>query len=113
MSIDTAVAMPGRPRSLSRLSQFIDYAFWLLYSFLLVRLILVFFSAATWVGFVRFVDTVTNPFYAPFRGIVASQNIGDGYILAVPILVAMVVYGLLHLAVHKLLWVMAYRKTAV
>jgi uncharacterized protein YggT (Ycf19 family) len=113
MSIDVVVAMPGRPRGLSRLSQFIDYFFWLLYSLLLVRLLLVFFSAASWVGFVRFVDTITNPFYAPFRGIVASQNIGDGYTLAVPILVAIVAYGLLHLAIHKLMWMMAYRETAV
>lgn len=113
MSIDAVVPMPGRPRGLSRLSQFIDYFFWLLYSLLLVRLLLVFFSARSWVGFVQFVDTVTNPFFAPFRGIVASQNVGDGYTLAVPILVAIVVYGLLHLAIHKLIWVMGYRKLAV
>jgi uncharacterized protein YggT (Ycf19 family) len=61
---------------LARLSQFIDYIFWLLYSLLIIRLILVFFSANSWTGFVRFVDTLTNPFYAPFRGIVASQTVG-------------------------------------
>jgi uncharacterized protein YggT (Ycf19 family) len=110
---EAVIAMPGRPRGLARLSQFIDYLFWLLYSLLAIRLILVFFSASSWAGFVRFIDALTNPFYAPFRGIVASQPVGDGFTLAVPILIAIVVYALLHLAINKLLWLFAYRRTAV
>ena len=113
MTYPTEVAIHGRPRGLARLSQFVDYLFWLLYTLLLIRLILVFFSASSWAGFVKFVDAATNPFYAPFRGIVASQAIEGGFTLAVPILIAMVVYGLLHLAIHKLLQMMAYRRTAI
>lgn len=113
MSVSSVVAMPGRPRGLARLSQFIDYLFWLLYSLLIIRLLLVFFSANSWVGFVRFVDSITNPFYAPFRGIVASQTVGDGYTLAIPLVITIVAYALLHLAINKLLQVMAYRRTAI
>ncbi|MGH7524092.1 MAG: YggT family protein [Gemmatimonadales bacterium] len=102
-----------RPRELGRFSQFIDYLFWLLYSLLMIRLLLVFFHASAGAGFVRFIDSVTNPFYTPFRGIVASQPIEGGYTLAIPVLVALLVYALLHLAINKLLRVIAYRRAAV
>jgi uncharacterized protein YggT (Ycf19 family) len=111
MTVHSEVAIPGRPQGLGRVSQFIDYLFWLLYSLLVIRLLLVFFSANSWAGFVRFIDGITNPFYAPFRGIVANRPIGEGFTLAVPVLVAIVVYGLLHLAITRLLRVVAYRRS--
>jgi uncharacterized protein YggT (Ycf19 family) len=100
-------------RGVARLSQFVDYAFWLLYALLMVRLLLVFFNVNAYTGFARFIDTITNPFYAPFRGLVANQQIDGGYVLAVPLVVAMLAYGLLHLAINKLLRVIAYRRTSV
>lgn len=108
-----SVPIPGRPRGLARLSQFIDYAFWLLYSLLFIRLLLVFVAASSQAGFVRFIRDITDPFFAPFRGIVANQTVEGGFTLAIPILIAIVVYGLLHLAINKLLRVIAYRRTAV
>jgi uncharacterized protein YggT (Ycf19 family) len=107
------VTTPERRRRSARLEQFVDYLFWLLYSLLLIRLLLVFFHANSGTGFVRFIDGVTNPFYAPFRGVVASQDINGGFTLAIPILIAMLVYGLLHLAIRKLLQVVAYRRTTL
>ena len=107
------VPVRDRARGLGRASQFIDYLFWLLYSLLFIRLLLVFFHASAGAGFVQFIDNVTNPFYAPFRGIVASPEVEGGFTLAIPVAVALVVYGLLHLAINKLMRVMAYRRTAV
>ena len=104
------VTISERPRGLGRVSPFIDYLFWLLYSLLFIRLLLVFFHASTSAGFVQFIDRITNPFYSPFRGIVASQEIDGGYTLAIPILVALAVYALLHLAINKLIRVIAYRR---
>jgi uncharacterized protein YggT (Ycf19 family) len=104
----------SRPRPVSRGSQFVDYFFWLLYSLLAIRLLLVLMDARARTGFVQFIATITSPFYAPFEGIVASPEVGEtGMVLAVPILVALVVYALLHLAIHKLLQVLAYRQTVV
>lgn len=102
MTSPAVVVIDRRPPGLVRVSQVIDYLFWLLYSLLFIRLVLVFFTA-NGVGFVRFIRAVTDPFYAPFRGIVSSPTVQGGYILAIPILVAMLVYGLLHLAINKLL----------
>ncbi len=114
MHDDTVVPIPGRPRPVARGEQFIDYLFWLLYSLLFIRLLLVFFDASSWAGFVQFIRTVTDPFYAPFKGIVSSPDVdANGHTLAIPILIAMVVYGLLHVAIRKLMVVLAYRRTEV
>jgi len=102
-----------RRRGLARLEQFIDYAFWLLYALLFLRLLAVTFRANPGVGFVRFLDSVTNPFYGPFRGIAPSPDGNGQFTIAVPVIVAMAVYGLLHLAIRKLLRVLAYRRTEV
>ena len=107
------VSTPARRHGLARVSQFIDYAFTLLYSLLFLRVLLVFFDARGGSGFVQFVDRATNPFYAPFRGIVESPEIADGFTLAIPILIALFVYGLLHLAINRLLHVIVYRRTTL
>ncbi len=107
------VSTPARRHGLARLSQFIDYAFSLLYTLLFLRLLLVFVQARQGAGFTQFVDLVTNPFYGPFRGITASQDLGGGYTVAVPILIALAVYGLLHLAINRLLRVIVYRQTTL
>ncbi|MES2305666.1 MAG: hypothetical protein V4558_09165 [Gemmatimonadota bacterium] len=114
MDDEVVVAIPGRSRPAARGYQFIDYIFWLIYTLLLIRLLLVFMDARTWVGFVRFINTVTDPFYAPFKGIVASPTVeGTTSVVAVPILIAIVAYALLHLAIHKFLVMLAYRRVGV
>jgi YggT family protein len=109
----TVITTPARRREVGRVSQIIDYAFWLLYTLLFIRLLLVFFHASSLAGFTQFIDNVTNPFYAPFRGIVGSLTVNNEFTLAIPILIAMVIYGLLHLAINKLLWLLTYRRSGV
>jgi len=87
-----------RGRTAARVSQVIDYLFFVLYGLL---------------GFVRFIVAVTDPFYRPFRGIVASPSTDAGHTLMVPLIIAIVVYLLLHLAINGLLRMLAHRKTAI
>ena len=56
---------------------------------------------------------MTDPLYAPFRGIVASPKAEGGYTLALPIVIAIIVYALLHLGINKLLRLIAHRKTEI
>ena len=79
---------------------------------LTIRLILELFNARESVGFVKFINAVTNPFYAPFRGIVAEPS-RDGFTLALSIVIALVAYMLLHMAINGLLRLLAHRKTTV
>ena len=63
-----------RSRGLARVSQIIDYIFWVIYALLGLRFLLALMAARSTAGFVQFIVAVSNPFYAPFRGIVASPD---------------------------------------
>jgi uncharacterized protein YggT (Ycf19 family) len=102
----------SRARGTARISQVIDYVFYVVYGLLAIRLVLALIAANASNGFVQFIDTVTDPFYALFRGIVASPASG-GFTLAVPIIIAIGVYALLHFAINGFLRMLVHRKTAV
>lgn len=102
-----------RSRGLARVSQVIDYIFYVIYALLGMRFLLALLAARSSAGFVQFIVAVTNPFYAPFRGIVSSPTASGGHTLLLPIVVAMIAYLLLHLGLIGLLRIMAHRKTAI
>jgi uncharacterized membrane protein len=102
-----------RGRGAARVSQIIDYIFYLLYALLGMRFLLALLAARSTAGFVQFIVTVTNPFYAPFKGIVASPSTNEGHTLLLPIVVAIIAYVILHLAINGLLRMLAHRKTQI
>jgi hypothetical protein len=102
-----------RARGAARVSQVIDYIFYVLYALLGLRFLLALLAARSDAGFVRFIVAVTSPFYEPFRGIVASPRTDGGHTLVLPLVIALIVYVLLHLAINGLLRMFAHRKTAV
>lgn len=102
-----------RARGMARVSQVVDYIFYLIYALLALRLLLSLLAARSSAGFVQFIRSVTNPLYAPFRGIVASPTAEGGYTLALPIVIALIVYVLLHLGINGLLRLIAHRKTEI
>ena len=102
-----------RGRFVARISQIIDYIFFLVYGLLAIRLLLALFAARQGNGFVQFVQSVTDPIYAPFKGIVASPTTAEGFTLALPIIIALVAYMLLHFAINGFLRIFARRKVAV
>ena len=103
----------GRSRGVARVSQIIDYIFFVIYALLGMRFLLALLAARSSAGFVQFIVTVTNPFYLPFRGIVASPGTQDGHTLMLPLVVAIIAYIMLHLAINGLLRLLAHRKTEI
>jgi uncharacterized protein YggT (Ycf19 family) len=103
----------GHARTAARGSQFVDFGFYALYALLGIRLVLAFIGARSGNGFVRFINAITGPFYAPFRGIVDSPSIDGGPTLVIPIIIALLVYALLHAAVNGLLRMVGTRKTTI
>jgi hypothetical protein len=103
----------GRGRVAARVSQVIDYIFFVLYALLGMRFLLALLAAKSSAGFVQFIVTVTAPFYEPFRGIVASPRTDGGHTLMLPLVIAIIVYVLLHLGINGLLRMFAHRKTAI
>ncbi len=101
-----------RGRAMARVSQIVDYIFFLIYGSLAIRLILELFAARENAGFVKFIKSITGIFYAPFAGIVPSPS-KDGFTLALPIIVAIVAYMILHLAINGILKIFAQRKTTI
>ena len=103
----------GRARGVARISQIVDYIVYVIYALLGLRFLLALMAARSEAGFVQFIVAVTNPFYEPFRGIVASPRTDGGHTLMLPLVIAIIVYILLHLAINGVLRIIAHRKTAV
>jgi hypothetical protein len=103
----------SRGRAAARVSQIVDYLFFILYALLGLRFLLALLAARSSAGFVRFIVAVTDPFYRPFRGIVGSPTTDSGHTLVLPLVIAIIVYVLLHLAINGLLRIIAHRKTAI
>jgi hypothetical protein len=76
-----------RSRALARVSQVVDYIFWVIYALLAMRFLLALMAARSSAGFVQFIVTVSNPFYLPFQGIVASPRTDGGHTLMLPIVI--------------------------
>jgi uncharacterized protein YggT (Ycf19 family) len=102
-----------RSRGVARVSQFIDYAFFLIYALLAIRFVLALIAARSNAGFVQFIVSVTDPLYAPFKSIVASPKIGDSHTLPLPMLIAIGAYLVLHIAINRLLRLIVVRKTEI
>lgn len=101
-----------RARTLARLSQFIDYLFSLIYGVMGLLIALELMGARQSNSFKRFVDVVTAPIVAPFRGLMPDPAVGS-YQLMISYVVGLIVYALLHLAIKGLLRVMTERKTTI
>lgn len=92
----------GRDHVVAIVARILDLAFGFLYTLLIIRLALVFFGASQGAGFFQMIRNATEPFYRPFEGLFASSLIA-GHVLEWPLLVAMLVYSLLHGGIRSLL----------
>src|SRR5262249_41602253 len=89
-------------RVAARVSQVVDYIFYLIYGLISLEILLELIGAKDSSGFKIFIDGVTRPLLGPFRALVPDLTTGR-FQLKVAYLVALVVYILLHLAINGLL----------
>lgn len=101
-----------RSKSAARLSQVVDYLFYLVYGVIGLEIVLDAIGARQSAGFKQFIDTLGAPFLAPFRGLVLEPGIGR-FRFMTSYVVALAVYMLLHMAVNGLLRLFVHRKTTV
>ena len=101
-----------RGRAAARGSQFIDYAFYLVYGIVGFATVLEAIGARESAGFKQFIDVIAGPLVAPFRGIMSDPSVGSVKFM-LSYLVALAAYGCLHLAITGLLRLFAERKTTV
>jgi hypothetical protein len=102
----------ARGRTVARVSQVIDYVFYVLYGLIGLQIALELLGAREGSGFKQFMNSVTAPLLAPFRGLVADPAVGS-FQFMLSYVIALGVYALLHLAINGALRIVATRKTAV
>jgi uncharacterized protein YggT (Ycf19 family) len=101
-----------RGRAAARVSQVVDYIFYLIYSLIALEILLELLGARETNSFKRFIDALTAPLLMPFNTLMPDLAQGR-FQFKVSYLVALLVYVLLHFAVNGLLRLLAHRKTAV
>ncbi|HWQ36709.1 MAG TPA: YggT family protein [Blastocatellia bacterium] len=101
-----------RARGVARVSQVIDYIFYLIYGIISLEIVLELLGARQSNGFRNLIDALATPLLAPFRNLVPDPAAGRFH-FRFSYLIALVVYILLHLAINGLLRLMAHRKTEV
>jgi hypothetical protein len=101
-----------RRKRLARVVQVIDFLFTVLYVLLGTRLALELMAANEESGFVQLINGATEPFYAFFHNVVASPS-AEGHTLALPVLVAIGAYAMLHWGVRSLAKLIVYRQSEI
>ena len=102
----------GRGRAAARISQVVDYLFYIIYGLIGLQFVLRLMGARPGNGFVQFVAGVSWPLLAPFERIVGTPSAG-AFQIQFSYLLALVVYILLHIAINGMLRLIAHRKVTV
>lgn len=101
-----------RARRVARVSQVVDYVFFVLYGLIGLEIALDLFGARQGSSFKRFLDALTLPALGPFRGLMHDPALGAIQFMF-SYVVAMAVYALLHCALNGLLRLFARRKVSL
>ena len=114
-AIDEVVGVEAeidRGRSAARVSQIVDYIFYVIYGLIGLEILLELLGARETNTFKNFIDAVTTPFLLPFKTLMPDPASGR-FQLRISYIVALFVYVLLHLAINGRLRMFAHRKTVV
>jgi uncharacterized protein YggT (Ycf19 family) len=101
-----------RGKAVARLSQVVDYIFYVIYGIIGLEIALEALGAREAAGFKQFMDAIAAPLLAPFRGLMPEPGVGR-FRFMLSYVIAIVVYILLHLAVNGLLRLFVRHKTTV
>ncbi|MBW3660263.1 MAG: hypothetical protein KY397_01340 [Gemmatimonadetes bacterium] len=100
---------PRKPRGIvAVVGQAIDYAFYLIYTIVGVRILLEVLGTGEETEFRQLVDTLSGPFVSPFQGLTFDPWV-EPYQDVVPFLIALLVWMLVHGALKGLLRLLSGR----
>ena len=102
----------GRGKTAARVSQVIDYLFYLIYGVITLQFFLMLLGARQGNAFVQFVHAISRPIVGPFEGIVITPSAGPIRV-EFSYLIALAVYILIHLAINGALRLVAHKKLTV
>jgi hypothetical protein len=110
--VATSEAELDRARTGARISQVVDYVFFLLYALIGLQIALELLGAREGSGFKRMMNAITAPFLAPFKGLMADPSVGSSQLM-LSYIFGLVVYFLLHVAINRALRLLVSKKTTV
>ncbi len=102
----------SRSRIAVRVSQCVDYLFYLIYGIIGLEIILNLAGANRSNVFRQIIDSLSTPLLSPFENLRGDPGWGR-FQFRLSYIVALVVYVLLHLAINGLLRLIAQRKTVI
>lgn len=102
----------ARGRFAARVSQFIDFAFYLIYGIIALEILLDLAGANRRNAFRQMVETLSTPLLWPFENLLSDPGVGR-FQFRFSYLIGLVVYLLLHIAITVLLRLVAQRKTVI
>lgn len=101
-----------RAHVVARISQVVDYVFYLIYGIVGLLIVLELFGARESAGFKQLMDALAEPLVSPFRNLMWDPSVGP-FQLMLSYIVALIVYMLLHMAINGLLRILAHKKTLI
>lgn len=101
-----------RASAAARISQIIDYLFYLIYGLISLEIIFDALGARRTNAFRNMIEALSSPFLAPFKNLFPDPAAGR-FQIRFSYLAALVIYLLLHLAINGLLRMIAHRKTEI
>ncbi len=101
-----------RAKTTARISQVVDYIFYLVYGLIGLEIALELLGAREGAPFKQVIDALTAPLVAPFRGLMPDPGVGQVRLM-LSYIIALVVYALLHMAINGLLRLFVHTKTVV
>lgn len=110
--VSNTEAEVGRARTAARISQIIDFIFYIIYSLIGLQILLDLMGARRGTGFRRFIDTLSAPLLGPFESLIQSVGVGR-YQLELSYVFAFIVYAILHAGINSLLRMLTQRKTTI
>lgn len=97
---------PSRYSPIGWLAALVNFFLALVAALLLLRIILRLFSANPDASFVGWVYRTSGELMAPFRGIFPAPTLGEGYVLDLPAIFALVIYVLIGYLILALMGLM-------
>jgi uncharacterized protein YggT (Ycf19 family) len=110
--VSNTEAEVSRARAAARISQIIDFIFYIVYSLIGLQILLDLMGARRGTGFRRFIDTLSAPLLGPFESLIQSVGVGR-YQLELSYVFAFIVYAILHAGINSLLRMLTQRKTTI
>jgi uncharacterized protein YggT (Ycf19 family) len=102
----------SRSKGAARIAQIVDYVFLVIYGLIGLQVFLTLIGARPHNAFKHFLDVVTAPILAPFKGLLPDPSVGP-FRLMLSYVIAAFVYFLLQLAIRGVLRLVVQRQTRV